>query len=75
METNKNNNKEPGGLQYMPIGMCIGIGIGMAVGAAMDNIGVGMCMGMSIGMCFGIVMDSMQKKKAEEKSETEGTEE
>ena len=33
---NNNNNKQSGNIQYMPIGMCIGIGVGMAIGAGTD---------------------------------------
>ena len=55
--------------RHMPIFMCLGLSVGMAIGAALDSIGVGMCMGMSIGMCLGICLDSLQKKKAEKEPE------
>ena len=51
---------------YMPIGMCFGISIGMAIGAAMDNIPVGMCLGLGIGMCFGSALDNAKRAKREE---------
>ena len=53
-------------VQYMPIGMCFGISIGMAIGAAMDNIPVGMCLGLGIGMCFGSALDNAKRAKKEE---------
>ena len=68
MESNKNNNQEPNNIQYMPIGMCIGIGVGMAIGAALDNIATGMCIGLSIGMCVGVLIDSINKKKTDDNS-------
>ena len=37
-------------IQYMPIGMCLGLSIGMAIGTVMNNVGVGMCLGMGIGV-------------------------
>ncbi len=44
------------------IGMCLGMGIGTALGAAFDNIGIGMCIGISIGMCLGVALGSHQNK-------------
>ena len=48
---------------WLPIGMCLGISIGMSIGVAMDNVGVGMCLGVGFGSCLGAFMDAMQKKK------------
>ncbi len=56
-------------IQYMPIGMCLGISIGMAVGSAMDNIPVGMCLGLGIGLCFGSALDNANKAKKEQGEE------
>ncbi len=61
-------------VQYLPLGMCIGLSIGTAIGAAMDNIAVGMCMGMGIGVCFGSVLDNANKAK-KDKSDEEQKEE
>ena len=58
----ENNNNSPG-MQYMPLGMCVGVSIGMALGVAMKNIAVGMCTGLSVGMCIGAAIDSMNRKK------------
>ena len=49
--------------QFMPIGICLGLSIGMAIGAAMDNISIGMCMGLGIGLCFGSAIDSANRTK------------
>ena len=49
--------------QFMPIGMCIGLSVGVALGAAMDNIPIGMCMGLGIGMCFGSAIDIANRAK------------
>ena len=59
---------------YMPIGMCFGLSIGMAIGAAMDNIPVGMCLGLAIGMCFGSAIDNAknaEKKDPEDRDKEE----
>lgn len=59
----KNDNDQQ--MRYLPLGMCLGISIGMAIGAAMDNIPIGMCMGMGIGMCFGSALDNFNNSKKE----------
>ena len=63
-----NNNQEPDKIQYMPIGMCIGIGVGMVIGAALENIATFMCIGLSIGMCIGVIIDSIHNKKSDDES-------
>ena len=66
MENKENKNKT----QYMPIGMCLGISIGTAIGAAMDNIPVYMAVGLSIGMCIGSFIDAKNQKAEKDKSQT-----
>ena len=51
---------------YMPIGMCLGMSVGTALGAAMDNMGVYMCIGLSIGMCIGALVDAKKRKEAKD---------
>lgn len=57
--------------QYMPIGMCMGISIGTAIGAAMDNIPVCMAVGLSLGMCIGSFIDAKNQKAEKDKSQTD----
>ena len=59
--------------KYMPIGMCMGISIGTAIGAAMDNIPICMAVGLSVGMCIGSLIDA--KKRKTDKLQTEDEEE
>ena len=47
---------------YMAIGMCLGCGVGMCFGVAMNNIGIGMCIGVSVGMCLGLVLGRSGEK-------------
>lgn len=54
--------------QYMPIGMCLGMSVGTALGAALDNMGLYMCVGLSIGMCIGVLIDA-KKRQASQKDE------
>lgn len=67
----KNDKDKDNKIQYMPIGMCLGLSIGMAIGAAMDNISVGMCMGLGIGLCFGSAIDAYNRKKSDSDSQDE----
>ena len=56
---------------YLPIFMCIGLSVGMAIGAGVDNIPIGMCIGMGIGVALGTALDSLNRKDAEEKKDEE----
>ena len=44
-----------GNNSWMPIGMCLGISIGTAIGAATHNMGLWMPMGVSLGLCWGLL--------------------
>ena len=44
-----------GNHSWMPIGMCLGISIGTAIGAATHNMGLWMPMGVSLGLCWGLL--------------------
>ena len=48
------NKKQSGG--FNPIGLCLGMGVGLCFGAAMDNIALGMCIGMGVGLCFSVAL-------------------
>ena len=58
-------------MQYMPIGMCLGLSIGVAIGAGMGIIPLGMCLGLSIGMCIGVAIDNANKAKQDNSKEKE----
>lgn len=58
------NNASENHTQFMPIGMCLGISIGLAIGSAMDNLSAGMCAGLGIGMCVGSLIDAANRKEA-----------
>ena len=70
----KNNKDSESKTQYMPIFMCMGISIGMAIGAALDNISVGMCLVLGIGVCLGVALDAKNRKESENVSETDDEE-
>lgn len=66
------NKKQSGG--FNPIGLCLGMGVGLCFGVAMDNIALGMCMGMGVGLCFSVALgqhttsdDKKDEKSGEDK--------
>ena len=65
---NKNSDNQ---MMSMPIFMCIGISVGTAIGAALDNIPVWMCIGLSIGVGLGTVMDARKKAGKDSSEDTE----
>ena len=67
----KNNKDSEIKTQYMPIFMSIGISLGLAIGAAFDNIPIGMCFGLGIGLCIGSAIDAKNCKKSENISQTD----
>ena len=51
---------------FMSVYMCLGAGIGMCFGTAMDNLALGLCLGMGLGVALGSAMDADQAKKRKE---------
>lgn len=74
--SNKNDNDN---IQFLPIGMCLGISIGMAIGAAFDNIPIGMCLGVGCGSLIGsllsVAANSNKSKKGEDDTDKSNDEE
>ena len=70
----KNSKDSENKVQYMPIFMCMGISIGMALGAAFDNIPIGMCLGLGFGVCLGSALDAKKRKESDNVSETDDEE-
>ena len=62
------NKKQSGG--FNPIGLCLGMGVGLCFGVAMDNVALGMCMGMGVGLCFSVTLGqhTSSDDKQDEKS-------
>ena len=48
------NKKQSGG--FNPIGLCMGMGVGLCFGVAMDNMALGLCMGMGVGLCYSVAL-------------------
>lgn len=66
----KNKKKrESNEIQYMPIGMCMGLSIGMAIGSAFGNLTLGMCVGLSFGMAIGALIDYKRTRKSDEEQD------
>ncbi|MBE6582756.1 MAG: hypothetical protein E7648_05800 [Ruminococcaceae bacterium] len=60
---------------YMPIFMCIGISVGMAIGVPFGNIPIGMCIGVGLGTCIGGIIDHKNRKKSQDNSSDDKPEE
>ncbi len=41
---------------FNPIGLCMGMGIGLCFGTALGNMGAGLCLGMGVGLCFCVAL-------------------
>ena len=67
MKKTSDNNS----VHNMPLFMCLGISIGVGIGAATNNIPIGMCIGIGVGTCVGSILDLRARKDAEEKEVTE----
>ena len=48
---------------YAALCMALGSGLGVAIGAAMDNIGTGMAIGVGVGIAIGVALDAKAKKE------------
>ena len=62
----KNKNEKKDKTLYLPIFMCLGLSIGVAFGAATNNMPTCMCIGLAIGLCIGTALDSQKKNKDKE---------
>ena len=54
------NNDQKNQRRFNPAGLCIGAGIGLCFGVAMDNLALGLCLGLGVGLCYCTVLG--QKK-------------
>ena len=62
-------------IAYLPLYMGIGMSVGVAIGAATDNMPICMSLGVGIGACVGAALDSLNRKKEAEQSKSEDDEE
>ena len=54
---------------YMPIGMCLGLSLGVAIGTATDNLGTYMPIGLSVGLAIGAMIDAKKRKTSQKDEE------
>ena len=62
-QQNDNQQKEKKSGGFNPIGLCLGLSIGVCFGTALDNMGLGLCLGMSIGVCFAVALGRKKEDK------------
>lgn len=67
-------NKSQSGGSFLPIGMCLGISIGTAIGYATDNISTYMPIGLSLGMAIGALIDAKNRKDSNNESQSDDEE-
>ena len=63
--SDKKKNAHP----MLGAGIAIGLGTGVAIGVAMDNVGLGIAIGLPIGVAIGMGM-SGQKKNDDSEGDT-----
>lgn len=56
---------------WMGVGICTGVGIGAALGVALENIGVGMALGIAIGAGIGVSLEQKNKDRIRPLTEQE----
>lgn len=54
---------------FNPIGLCMGVGVGLCIGTAMGNMALGLCMGMGVGLCFCVALGSHGTQNDKEDNE------
>ena len=57
------DKKESKGSGFNPIGLCIGLGIGLCFGTAMGNLGAGIALGLGVGLCYCVALGSKGEDK------------
>lgn len=64
-ELNEDKNQKDDRSYWLPIGMCIGLSLGVTIGAATNNIGLWLPIGLCLGVSLGAVLsnDKYNKKK------------
>ena len=62
-QNRKDENRQEEGKSgsFNPVGLCIGLGIGLCYGVALDNMGLGLCLGMGMGVCFCVALGHKKK--------------
>jgi hypothetical protein len=63
------DNNSSNGSSLLPIYMCIGLSVGMAIGAPTGNIPIGMSIGIGAGLCVGGIIDLINRRSSKNDSQ------
>ena len=66
------NKKQSGG--FNPIGLCMGVGVGLCFGVAMGNMGLGIALGMGVGLCYCVALGQHAAKPENQEEDHSGEE-
>ena len=58
--SDKGNNTSGG---FNPMGLCMGMGVGLCFGVALGNMGVGIALGMGVGLWFCVALGQKKEDK------------
>lgn len=59
-ELDENDDSE---ISHIALGICLGFGLGSAIGWIFNNMMEGICIGIGVGMLIGVLLDSGNDKK------------
>ena len=51
--------------KFLPIGLVLGAGIGIVIGATVNNIPMGIVFGGGFGLIFGLAVDAILARRTE----------
>lgn len=57
------DKKKSASAGFNPIGLCMGVGVGLCFGVAMGNMSAGICLGLGVGLCFSVALGHRKEDK------------
>ena len=69
----KQNENKHHKSNFLGAGLVIGVGVGLAIGAAMDNSGTGLALGIGAGLAIGAALQNRENSKQEADNSKQNT--